>query len=298
MSDAKRAVRVGFIGIGNMGMPMSTNLLKAGHTVTAFDRAQDRLETLVSRGAMRAGSIAEVVSESDVVLTSLPNDAVFRQVALGAEGVVNSASRNIVYMDTSTVSPAVSAAVAVAAAQRGVRYLRTTVSGNGVVAAAAALVVMASGPRDAFDEVLPLIRCIGRREFYLGEGEEARLMKLAVNLMISVSSGMIGEALTLGRKSGLDWSQMLDVLASSSVASPMVLYKVPPLRERDFSPTMSAILQTKDVDLILDCAAASHVPLYLTSAVRSLFQQLISTGGGEDDYIALVKQVETISGMV
>jgi len=298
MSDAKRAVRVGFIGIGNMGMPMSTNLLKAGHTVTAFDRAQDRLETLVSRGAMRAGSIAEAVSESDVVLTSLPNDAVFRQVALGAEGVVNSASRNIVYMDTSTVSPAVSAAVAVAAAQRGVRYLRTTVSGNGVVAAAAALVVMASGPRDAFDEVLPLIRCIGRREFYLGEGEEARLMKLAVNLMISVSSGMIGEALTLGRKSGLDWSQMLDVLASSSVASPMVLYKVPPLRERDFSPTMSAILQTKDVDLILDCAAASHVPLYLTSAVRSLFQQLISTGGGEDDYIALVKQVETISGMV
>jgi 3-hydroxyisobutyrate dehydrogenase-like beta-hydroxyacid dehydrogenase len=239
-----------------------------------------------------------VVGESDVVFTSLPNDAVFRQVALGAEGVVNSANSNIVYMDTSTVSPAVSAEVAVAAAQRGLRYLRTTVSGNGVVATAAALVVMASGPRDAFDEVLPLIRCIGRCEFYLGEGEEARLMMLAVNLMISVSSGMIGEALTLGRKSGLDWSQMLDVLASSSVASPMVLYKVPPLKERDFSPTMSAILQTKDVDLILDCAAASHVPLYLTSAVRSLFHQLISTGGGEDDYIALVKQVETISGVV
>jgi 3-hydroxyisobutyrate dehydrogenase-like beta-hydroxyacid dehydrogenase len=176
--------------------------------------------------------------------------------------------------------------------------LRTTVSGNGVVAAAAALIVMASGPRDAYDEVLPLIRCIGRREFYLGEGEEARLMKLAVNLMISVASGMIGEALTLGRKSGLDWSQMLDVLASSSVASPMVLYKVPPLKARDFSPTMSTVLQTKDVDLILDCAAANHVPLYLTSAVRSLFQGLISTGGGEDDYIALVKHVEALSGVV
>jgi 3-hydroxyisobutyrate dehydrogenase-like beta-hydroxyacid dehydrogenase len=128
MSDAKRAVRVGIIGIGNMGMPMSTNLLKAGYTVTAFDRTQDRLEALVSRGARRAGSIAEVVGESDVVFTSLPNDAVFRQVALGAEGVVNSANSNIVYMDTSTVSPAVSAEVAVAAAQRGLRYLRTTVS--------------------------------------------------------------------------------------------------------------------------------------------------------------------------
>jgi 3-hydroxyisobutyrate dehydrogenase-like beta-hydroxyacid dehydrogenase len=298
MNDAKPAVRVGFIGIGNMGMPMSTNLLKAGYPVTAFDRAQDRLDTVVSRGAKQAGSIAEVVGQSDVVFTSLPNDAAFRAVALGAEGVVNSARSNLVFMDTSTVSPAVSAEVAKAAAKRSVRYLRTTVSGNGVVAAAAALVVMASGPRDAFDEVLPLIRCIGRREFYLGEGEEARLMKLAVNLMISVASGMIGEALTLGRKSGLDWAQMLDVLASSSVASPMVLYKVPPLKERDFSPTMSAILQTKDVDLILDCAAANHVPLYLTSAVRSLFQQLISTGGGEDDYIALVKQVESMSGVV
>jgi 3-hydroxyisobutyrate dehydrogenase-like beta-hydroxyacid dehydrogenase len=298
MNDVKPTVRVGFIGIGNMGLPMATNLLKAGYSVTAFDRAQDRLDLIAGLGAKRATSIAEVVAQSDVVFSSLPNDAVFRTVALGAEGVINNAGRNLVYMDTSTVSPTVSAEVADAATQKGVRYLRTTVSGNGVVAAAAALIVMASGPRDAYDEVLPLIRCIGRREFYLGEGEEARLMKLAVNLMISVASGMIGEALTLGRKSGLDWSQMLDVLASSSVASPMVLYKAPPLKERDFSPTMSTVLQTKDVDLILDCAAANHVPLYLTSAVRSLFQGLISTGGGEDDYIALVKHVEALSGVV
>src|SRR5580700_10384939 len=268
MNDVKPTVRVGFIGIGNMGLPMATNLLKAGYSVTAFDRAQDRLDLIAGLGAKRATSIAEVVAQSDVVFSSLPNDAVFRTVALGAEGVINNAGRILVYMDTSTVSPTVSAEVADAATQKGVRYLRTTVSGNGVVAAAAALIVMASGPRDAYDEVLPLIRRIGRREFYLGEGEEARLMKLAVNLMISVASGMIGEALTLGRKSGLDWSQMLDVLASSSVASPMVLYKAPPLKERDFSPTMSTVLQTKDVDLILDCAAANHVPLYLTSAVR------------------------------
>jgi 3-hydroxyisobutyrate dehydrogenase-like beta-hydroxyacid dehydrogenase len=179
-----------------------------------------------------------------------------------------------------------------------VQYLRTTVSGNGVVAAAAALTVMASGPREAYDFALPLINKIGRRAFYLGQAEEARLMKLAVNLMISVSAGMIGEALTLGRKSGLDWSKMLDVLASSHVASPMVLYKVPPLKDRDFTSTMSAITQTKDVDLILDCAAQSQVPVPLTSAVRGMFQGLISMGGGEEDYIALVKHVETLSGAV
>lgn len=297
MNDAQPAVRAGFIGIGNMGLPMATNLLKAGYPVIAYDRASDRLDAIVSRGAARGGSIAEVAREADVVFTSLPNDAIFRSVALGNDGVIANLRERAIYMDTSTVSPAVSAEVARAADERGVRYLRTTVSGNGVVAAAGALTVMASGPRDAYECVLPLIHAIGRRAFYLGVAEEARLMKLAVNLMISVSAGMIGEALTLGRKSGLDWSQMLEVLASSHVASPMVLYKAPPLKERDFSSTMSAITQTKDVDLILDCAAESHVPLHLTSAVRGLFQGLISTGGGEEDYIALVKHVEMLSGV-
>jgi 3-hydroxyisobutyrate dehydrogenase-like beta-hydroxyacid dehydrogenase len=297
MSEAKPAVRVGFIGIGNMGLPMCTNVLKAGHPVIAFDRAEDRLAAIASRGAVRAESVAQVARESDVVFTSLPNDAIFRAVALNDDGVIAHAREGTIFMDTSTVSPVASAQVAEGALARGVRYLRTTVSGNGVVAAAAALTVMASGPRDAYDAVLPLIRAIGRRSFYLGEAEEARLMKLAVNLMISVSAGMIGEALTLGRKSGLDWSQMLDVLASSHVASPMVLYKAPPLKERDFSSTMSAVTQTKDVDLILDCAAECHVPLHLTSAVRGLFQGLISNGGGEDDYIALVRHVEALSGV-
>lgn len=297
MNEAKPALRVGFIGIGNMGLPMCTNLLKAGYEVMAFDRVQDRLDEIVSRGAAPAGSVAQVASESDVVVTSLPNDRIFRAVALGAEGVVENARRGAVLMDTSTVSATVSAEVAQAALARGVQYLRTTVSGNGVVAAAAALTVMASGPQAAYDLALPLINAIGRRAFYLGQAEEARLMKLAVNLMISVSAGMIGEALTLGRKSGLDWSKMLEVLASSQVASPMVLYKAPPLKERDFTSTMSAITQTKDVDLILDCAAQSYVPLPLTSAVRGMFQGLISMGGGEDDYIALVKHVETLSGV-
>jgi 3-hydroxyisobutyrate dehydrogenase-like beta-hydroxyacid dehydrogenase len=298
MSETKPIIRVGFIGIGNMGLPMCTNLLKAGYNVIAFDRAQDRLDAIVLKGAARGDSIADVANQSDVVVTSLPNDAIFRAVLLGVDGVVANARDGAVVMDTSTVSAGVSAEVAEASTSRQVQYLRTTVSGNGVVAAAGALTVMASGPREAYDLALPLICKIGRRAFYLGKAEEARLMKLAVNLMISVSAGMIGEALTLGRKSGLDWTKMLDVLASSHVASPMVLYKVPPLKDRDFTSTMSAITQTKDVDLILDCAAESQVPVPLTSAVRGMFQGLISMGGGEEDYIALVKHVETLSGVV
>jgi 3-hydroxyisobutyrate dehydrogenase-like beta-hydroxyacid dehydrogenase len=298
MSETRPTQRVGFVGIGNMGLPMCTNLIKAGFEVTAFDRADDRLAEIVARGASPARSVAELAARADVIVTSLPNDAILKTVTLGASGVVAHARAGAILMDTSTVSPNASSEVARAAEANQVRYLRTTVSGNGVVAAAAALTIMASGPKDAYEAVASLIHAIGRRAFYLGEGEEARLMKLAVNLMISVASGMLGEALTLGKKGGLNWNAMLEALASSHVASPMVLYKVPPLASRDFTSTMSAVTQTKDVDLILDSATAHGVPLWLTSSVRSMFQGLISMGGGEEDYIALVKHVENLSGAI
>jgi 3-hydroxyisobutyrate dehydrogenase-like beta-hydroxyacid dehydrogenase len=122
-------------------------------------------------------------------------------------------------------------------------------------------------------------------------------MKLVINLMISVSAGMIAEALALGRKGGLDWQQMLEVMETSAVASPMVKYKTPVLKDRDFTSTMSAIAQTKDIDLILDAAKIHGVPLHLTVTLRQMYQALIAQGDGEDDYIAIVKQVERSAGL-
>ena len=124
-------------------------------------------------------------------------------------------------------------------APRGIAYLRCTVSGNNKMAEAAQLTVMASGPRDAYERLQPVLQCLGPHRFYLGDGEQARLMKLVVNLMIAQTSAMLAEALTLGRKGGLDWADMWQVLGASAVASPIVKAKSVQLSQRDFTPTFT-----------------------------------------------------------
>jgi 3-hydroxyisobutyrate dehydrogenase-like beta-hydroxyacid dehydrogenase len=268
--------------------------------VHAYDPVSAQLQLAVSRGATAAASPGDAASGAGgaaLTFSSLPHDAALLQAALAADGVIANAPRGSIYVDTSTVSPTASARVAEAAAKAGVRYLRATVSGNNGVAEAGQLTVMVSGPKDAYDEALPLLQQFGVRHFHVGEAEEARLMKLVINLMISVSAGMMAEALALGRSGGLDWQQMLEVMESSAVASPMVKYKTPALKARDFTSTMSAIAQTKDIDLILDAAKNSGVPMALTGALRQMYQSMISQGAGEEDYIAIVKHVEKSAGL-
>jgi 3-hydroxyisobutyrate dehydrogenase-like beta-hydroxyacid dehydrogenase len=295
---ANNEIRVGWVGAGKMGLPMLNHLLKAGHPVHVYDPNAVQVQVALSLGATAATSPADAAA-GDVAFTfsSLPHDDAFLQAALAHDGVIAKAPRGSIYVDTSTVSPTASALVAKAAAKAGVRYLRATVSGNNGVAQAGQLTVMVSGPKDAYDEALPLLKQFGVKHFHVGLAEEARLMKLVINLMISVSAGMMAEALTLGRSGGLDWQQMLEVMESSAVASPMVKYKTPALKVRDFTSTMSAIAQIKDIDLILDAAKGNGVPMALTGALRQMYQSMISRGGGEEDYIAIVKHVEHSAGL-
>ena len=179
----------------------------------------------------------------------------------------------------------------------GVLYLRTTVSGNNKMAEAAQLTAMASGSRMAYDTVLPLLRLLGPYQFYLGEDEQARLMKLVVNLMIAQTSAMLAEALTLGRKGGLDWADMWQVLGASAVASPIVKAKSAQLAVRDFTPTFTVEQMIKDLDLILDAGQAVHAPLAQTALTHQLMHAAMAQGDGQDDYAAIIKTVERSAGL-
>lgn len=289
-AEPKRT-RVGFIGLGKMGQPMSAHLLAAGYAVTGFDTIQKNLD------AARCGCAASVVEcarTSDVLFSSLPDDAALEVV--GGD-IAKAGSAGLIYVDTSTVSPAASARVAALMSATGVRYVRATVSGNAVVAQAANLTVMASGPRDAYDFVVPLLATFGKTHFYLGEGEQARVIKLVINLMVAVSAGMLAEALVLGEKGGLDWTQMLDILGKSAAGSPMVNYKVPPLKARDYASTFSGRQMVKDLDLILGEAARSGVPVALAAQTRQMYQAVVAQGDGDLDYIATVRLVERLAGV-
>lgn len=288
---------IGWIGVGKMGLPMAGHLVAAGHDVLARDVVAANVDALAAQGARRAASAAEVARAAAITFSSLPDDAALRTVALAPDGVIANAAPGAIFVDTSTVSPAVSGEVAEAAAARGVRYLRVTVSGNNHMAARAALTVMASGPRDVFDDVQPLLARFGPNVFHVGDAEEARVLKLVINLMIAGTAGMLSEALALGRRGGLAWDQMLDIIGASAVGSPIVKAKSVELKRRDFTPTFTCVQMQKDLDLILDAGKDLGVTMPVTATVAQLVQACIGMGDADDDYIATVKLIERLSGL-
>jgi 3-hydroxyisobutyrate dehydrogenase len=287
-------MKIHFIGIGKMGLPMATHLAAAGHAVTVSDPSQERLQLAQAQGLPVVDGVAAALAAAEVVFSSLPHDAALLIVAAQ---VVAAARRGAVYVDTSTVSLAASSEAASQCAAAGVHYLRATVSGNNKMAEAAQLTVMASGPRAAYDQMLPLLKVLGPNQFYLGEAEQARLMKLVVNLMIAQTSAMLAEALTLGRKGGLDWQDMWQVLGASAVASPIVKAKSAQLAQRDFTPTFTVGQMIKDLDLILGAAQASHVPLPQTALTLQLMHAAMAQGDATQDYAAIIKAVERSAGL-
>ena len=284
-------MRVHVIGAGKMGLPMARHFAAGGHAVTVQDTDEARLALARAAGLQTA---AQGLHEAELVLSSLPHDGAL--LAVGA-AVAREARRGALYVDTSTVSQQASAQVAQLCQAAGVRYLRATVSGNNHMAEAAQLTVMASGPREAYEAALPLFKLLGSSQFYLGEAEQARLMKLVVNLMIAQTSAMLAEGLALGRKGGLQWEDMWQVLGASAVASPILKAKAVQLARRDFTPTFTVEQMVKDLGLILEAGAASHVPLPQTAATLQSMQAAIAQGDGEDDYAAIIKVAERAAGL-
>ncbi|MFB6462533.1 NAD(P)-dependent oxidoreductase [Bradyrhizobium tunisiense] len=295
MTDASK--NIAFIGIGKMGLPMSMLLAEAGYTVTAFDRSVARLDEARAQGISIAASPAEAVSGKAAVVTSLPDDAALRGALLGPAGLIAAMSPGAVLVETSTVSVEASNEVAAAAQARGIAYLRAPVSGNASIVHTGGLSCFVSGPKDAFENTMPLFAAFTRAQTYLGPAEEARYAKLSVNLMIAVSAAMMAESLALARKGGIAWQDILKVLDDSAVASPMVKYKTAPLRSRDFESTFSCKQMAKDLDLILGAGHAIGVPLQLAAQVRETYGALVAQGDGEADFIATVKHLERLSGL-
>jgi 3-hydroxyisobutyrate dehydrogenase-like beta-hydroxyacid dehydrogenase len=287
-------LKLAVIGVGKMGLPMARHLAAAGHAVAVFDNSESARTQAGAAGLRVAASLAQALDAAEVVISSLPHDAALLAVA---GDVAAQAAAGTVYVDTSTVSLAASAEAAAACAARSIAHVRATVSGNNKMAEAAQLTVMASGPESAYARVKPLLATWGPTQFYLGDGEQARLMKLIVNLMIAATSGMLSEALALGEKGGLDWKQMWDVICASAVGSPIVKAKSQQLRERDYTPTFTVDQMQKDVGLILEAGAGLHVPLALTSGVGQLLHAAAAQGDAGLDYAAVIRAVARSAGL-
>ena len=291
------SLTVGWIGVGKMGLPMAVRARQAGFDVIAFDRSVERLSLASNQGIKSAEGANAAATGKNVVFTSLPDDKALRAAMFGSDGLVAAMSPDTVLIETSTVSAEISAELAAAAEAKGVYYLRAPISGNASIAHTGALTCFVSGPKPVFERVRPLLASFTRAQTYLGHAEEARFAKLAVNLMIAVSAGMMAESLALARKGGIAWHDILNVLDDSAVASPMVKYKTAPLRKRNFESTFSCRQMAKDLDLILGAGHGVDVPLPLAAHMREVYGALIAQGEGEVDFIAPVRQAERLSGL-
>ena len=282
-------MQIGWVGVGKMGLPMASHLLAAGHEVFACDLSPELVQAVVVRGARAAASPAAAAAQAEVVFSSIPDDAALREIA---KGILAGARSGAIYVDTSTVSAEASGEVAASAAARGVHYLRVTVSGNNKMAEAKALTVMASGERAVYEKCRPLLALFGPTQYYVGEAEQARTLKLAVNLMVYATIAGLAEALAIGQRGGVDWQQMLDVMAASAIGSPLLKAKNGALKARDFSATFTCLQARKDLGLIAGAAGASGVPAPVAEIAARLIEDCIAHGGGGEDYAAMIKSVE------
>lgn len=287
-------LNVALIGAGKMGLPIAGHLHRGGHRVVVFDASTERKALARTNGLMLAESVDAAVASADIVLSSLPHDVAFEAVASDVATCVRAGQ---IYIDTSTVSLAASQRIARVFEEAQVDYLRVPVSGNPPMVEHRQLTAIGSGPHDAWRRVLPLLKLLGDAQFYVGEHDEARVMKLVINLMVANTAAMLAEALVLGQKGGLDWADMWDVIVASAVGSPVVRAKAEQLRHRDFTPTFTVTQMQKDVGLILDAGASLNVPLQQTGNVAVLLRQAAELGLEGEDFAAIVKVVGQSAGL-
>jgi 3-hydroxyisobutyrate dehydrogenase-like beta-hydroxyacid dehydrogenase len=275
---------VGLIGLGHMGQAMAERLLDAGFPLLVYNRTAAKAAPLAERGATVVSSAAELAGQADVVVTSLADDDALEAVA---GEVVTAARPGTVLVDASTVSPAASARVAAQAAAASVEYLRAPVSGNPSVVRSGNLTFIVSGDAAALDRAAPVIRAIGPTVHHIGTGEEARVVKLAINLMIAGIAELMSEALVLAEAAGVSRADVLEVMGSSAAGAPFVKYKTGPLLRDDFSATFTTALMEKDMELILDAADDNGVDLPLARELKGLLRAASEAGYADDDFIAL-----------
>ncbi len=281
-----RAGALLFVGVGKMGLPMALHLQAAGCAVTVFDPVDQRRAMAAAAGLAVADTLDLALQAAPLVISSLPDDQALLAVAAA---VCAHAPARATWVDTSTVSPEASSQAAALCAARGVACLRATVSGNNTMAERAALTVFASGDRAVYDRVEPLLACWGPQRFYLGDAEQARIAKLAVNLLIVGTSTMLAEALALGQRGGLDWAQLWQVVEASAAASPIVRAKAPQLREHDYTATFTVEQMRKDVALIRTAARGLGVATPVADVASAALDRAAAAGDGGEDYAVVIR---------
>ncbi|MFE4668753.1 NAD(P)-dependent oxidoreductase [Streptomyces sp. NPDC056716] len=287
---------LGFIGLGRLGAPIAGNLRADGHRVTGFDRFPQAVADAARRGVDAADSAAGVGRVSGVVFTCVRTAEDLTEALSGPDGLLAGLPKGSVVLDLSTVSPTASAGHAQLVEEAGCAFLRVAVSGSAPAAESRQISFLCSGPRTAYERVAPLLESVGRGHVYLGPADEARSVKIAINMLVGVGMAALVEAVALAERLGIDRGRFLHAVERSAVGSPFVTAKATALAERDYSPTASLALMLKDLDLALAAGESVDQSLPVTELARQMYAECRERGWDERDFACVAELYEREGG--
>jgi 3-hydroxyisobutyrate dehydrogenase len=278
----KLKTQVGVIGLGLMGSRLTRRLHSMGWSVQAWNRSPEPATALRKDGIAIAESLAGLVAESDVVLSSLANDAAVQSVYLDKAGVFSAAEPGTVILEMSTISPELSRRLHQEARKRGINFLDVAISGSTPAVEAGTITLLAGGDKHTFDQCTPIFESIARQWFLIGPGSSGVQMKLVVNLLLSLDMQSIAEAVSLGEHLRIDRDVLLDVLSKTAVVPPAFVGKFQKIKSGDYSPEFPLRLMSKDMDLVMDAAKQSGADLPTATIAQSVLTANLPASGDLD----------------
>ena len=278
----KLNARIGFIGLGLMGSRLARRLHSNGWHIQAWNRSPQPANEINKAGIAVASSVADLVAVSDVILSSLANDAAVRSVYFDKGGVFSAAKPGTVILEMSTISPELSRQLHAEARTRSVNLLDVAISGSTPAVDAGTITLLAGGDKGTFDQCVPLFQSIARQWFLIGPGSSGTQMKLVVNLLLGLDMQAIAEAVSLGEHLQIDRKVLLDVLSKTAVIAPAMMGKIRKIKDRDYSPEFPLRLMSKDMDLVMDAARMSGADLPAASVAQSVLASNVVASGDLD----------------
>lgn len=289
-------MKIGFVGLGIMGKPMSKNLLKAGHEVVVYDRNQANIDEVVSCGAKAAASNAQIGKECKVIITMVPNSPQVREVALGEDGIAQTAEPGTILIDMSSIDPVESKKIGAELAKKGIDMMDAPVSGGEPKAIDGTLSVMVGGKKEHFDKYYDVLMAMAGSVVYVGDLGSGNVAKLANQIVVACNISAVAEALTFAKKAGTDPELVYQAIRGGLAGSTVMDAKAPMMLAGNYKPGFRIDLHIKDLTNALNAAHAINSPVPMTGQMMEIMQSLKADDLGSCDHSSMVKYYEKISG--
>ena len=290
-------MKIGFVGLGIMGKPMARNLINAGYSLVVFDVNGAPVKELAALGAEVGASPKDVAARSEIVITMLPNSPHVREVALGADGIIDGAHDGLILIDMSSIAPLAAQEVAEALKTKGVSMLDAPVSGGEPKAIDGTLAIMVGGEEEIFNKVKDILLVMGGSAVLVGKVGSGNVTKLANQIIVALNIAAMSEAMVLSKKAGVDAERVFNAIRGGLAGSTVLDAKMPMVLDGNFKPGFRIELHIKDLMNAIDTAHAVGVPVPLSSQVMEIMQALKVEGKQTDDHGGIIQFYEKLAGV-